>query len=77
MSQLSPWCWKFKDESSLDLVLRGQRKPDKETALVTQQDSGSDGGGPDTAAEWVGVGSSQPGGSGKEPWRRLCWSLER
>lgn len=77
MSRLSPWCWKFKDESSLDLVLRGQRKPDKETALVTQQDRGSDGGGPGTAAERVGVGGSQPGGSGKEPWRRLCWSLER
>lgn len=36
MSQLNPWRCKFKDETSLGLVLRGQRKPDKETALVTQ-----------------------------------------
>ena len=39
MSQLNPWFWKFRDESSLGLVLRGQGKPDKETALVTPQES--------------------------------------
>lgn len=60
MSQLKPWCWKFTYESSLGLILRGQRDPDKETALGTQRESSSDGGGPGTAAAG-GSGGSQPG----------------
>lgn len=59
MSQLNPWFWKFRDKSSLGLVLRGQGKPDKETALVTPQES--------TPVEMAQAHSGRGSGGGELP----------